>query len=113
VFQDDTGAINIAGRSKELIIRSGFNVYPPEVEAVLTAFPGVSLCAVLGEEVAGDEEIVAYLQPEAGIELDQEALQQHAREHLTGYKVPTRWVVMAELPTAPSGKILKHQLKGR
>lgn len=113
VFQDDTGAINIAGRSKELIIRSGFNVYPPEVEAVLTDFPGVSLCAVLGEEVAGDEEIVAYLQPEAGIELDQGALQQHAREHLTGYKVPTRWVVMAELPTAPSGKILKHQLKGR
>lgn len=113
VRQDKTGAINIAGRSKELIIRSGFNVYPPEVEGVLTGFKGVSLCAVVGEEVAGNEEIVAFLQPVAGETIDQTGLEAYAREHLAGYKIPTRWVVMAELPTAPSGKILKHQLKGR
>ncbi len=113
VFQDETGAINIAGRSKELIIRSGFNVYPPEVEAVLTEFETVSLCAVLGEEKDGDEQIVAYLQAVAGVEIDQDALLAHAKEHLVGYKIPSRWVILDELPTAPSGKILKHKLKGR
>lgn len=113
VRQDETGAINIAGRSKELIIRSGFNVYPPEVEAVLTDFPTVSLCAVLGEVKAGDEEIVAYLQPVAGEIIDLAALEQHARERMAGYKIPSQWIVMDELPTAPSGKILKAQLKSR
>jgi acyl-CoA synthetase (AMP-forming)/AMP-acid ligase II len=113
VFQDEQGTVNIAGRSKELIIRSGFNVYPPEVEAVIKDFPAVSLCAVLGERKAGDEEIVAYMQATAGVEIDQEALTAHARKYLAGYKVPTRWVILDELPTAPSGKILKHQLKGR
>jgi acyl-CoA synthetase (AMP-forming)/AMP-acid ligase II len=112
VFQDETGAVNISGRSKELIIRSGFNIYPPEVEAVLTDFPTVSLCAVLGEMVSGDEQVVAYIQPVAGADLDQKALQEHARKHLAGYKVPSRIVVLESLPTAPSGKILKHQLKG-
>jgi long-chain acyl-CoA synthetase len=112
VFQDETGAINISGRSKELIIRSGFNIYPPEVEAVLTGFPSVSLCAVLGEVVAGDEQVVAYIQPVSGEEVDQQALLSHARKYLAGYKVPSRMVIMESLPTAPSGKILKHQLKG-
>lgn len=113
VFQDESGTINIAGRSKELIIRSGFNVYPPEVEAVLTDFSTVSLCAVLGEVVDGDEQIVAYLQPVAGAEINQSDLLAHAKANMTGYKIPSRWVIMDELPTAPSGKILKHQLKGR
>lgn len=112
VFQDDTGAINISGRSKELIIRSGFNIYPPEVEAVLTDFPAVSLCAVLGEVVDGDEQVVAYIQATAGSRVDQKALLQHAKQYLAGYKVPSRIVILDSLPTAPSGKILKHQLKG-
>jgi len=109
-FQDAAGTINIAGRTKELIIRSGFNVYPPEVEAVLSSHPDVSLCAVVGRSIAGDEEIVAFIQPRDGVSIDVGALLGFARERLTGYKVPTRIVVQAQLPTAPSGKILKHQL---
>jgi len=112
VFQDNTGAVNISGRSKELIIRSGFNIYPPEVEAVLVGFPSVSLCAVLGEPVKGDEQVVAYVQPVAGETIDIDALLQYAKQYLAGYKVPSRIVIMDSLPTAPSGKILKHQLKG-
>ncbi|MFT4676075.1 MAG: long-chain acyl-CoA synthetase [Patiriisocius sp.] len=111
VYQDETGAINISGRSKELIIRSGFNIYPPEVEAVITEFPSVSLCAVLGEMVDGDEQVVAYIQATAGATIDEVALIKYAKQHLAGYKVPSRIVVMKSLPTAPSGKILKHQLK--
>ena len=111
-YQDDKGELFIAGRSKELIIRSGFNVYPPEVEAVLAKHPQVGLCAVLGEQNEGDELIVAYIQPAPGVTLDQKSVIEHARENLAGYKVPNSIVVMDSLPTAPSGKILKHQLRG-
>lgn len=111
VFVDETGAIHIAGRSKELIIRSGFNVYPPEVEAVISSHPSVSLCAVLGEQSGGDEIVIAYVQLAQGKTATEEALISHARNSLSGYKVPGRVKIMDQLPTAPSGKILKHQLR--
>lgn len=111
VYQDQTGAVNIAGRSKELIIRSGFNVYPPEVEAVLTLHPQVSLCAVVGQSNNGNEDIIAFVQPVAGEKLDHQTLLDLARENLSGYKVPNRIIEMETLPAASSGKILKHQLK--
>ncbi|MEX0942831.1 MAG: class I adenylate-forming enzyme family protein [Pseudomonadales bacterium] len=111
VFMDESGAINISGRTKELIIRSGFNVYPPEVESVLSAHPLVSVAAVVGRQVDGDEEIVAFVQPVAGHVIDIAGLLAFAREKLAGYKVPGKIIVMAELPAAPSGKILKHQLE--
>ena len=60
------GALWIVGRSKELIIRSGFNVYPPEVEAVLNAHPDVTLSAVVGRAVPGNEEVVAFVQLRPG-----------------------------------------------
>ena len=110
VFEDEFGSINIAGRSKELIIRSGFNVYPPEIESVLTAHPDVSVAAVVGRQIAGDEEIVAFVQPIPGVTLDIAGLLAFARERLAGYKLPGKVVVMPELPAAPSGKILKHKL---
>ncbi|MFT7125108.1 MAG: long-chain acyl-CoA synthetase, partial [Candidatus Azotimanducaceae bacterium] len=72
--------------------------------------PDVSLCAVIGRSTAGDEEIVAYIQPVEGKLLDVDAILAFSRERLTGYKVPTQIVIKAQLPTAPSGKILKHQL---
>jgi long-chain acyl-CoA synthetase len=110
VFQDVTGAMNIAGRTKELIIRSGFNVYPPEVEAVLASHPSVSLCAVMGRKIAGDEEIIAFVQPVEGVDIDPDALLHFSRAFLAGYKLPSRIIIRQQLPTAPSGKILKHQL---
>lgn len=111
VSTDETGAIHIAGRTKELIIRSGFNVYPPEVEAVLSSHPDVSLCAVLGKIVDGDEMIVAYVQLVEGRALKPAALIDYARCALSGYKVPGSIEILDQLPTAPSGKILKHRLK--
>jgi len=59
-FEDDV--LYIVGRTKELIIRSGFNVYPPEVEAVLNEHPAVVQSAVIGRPVRGNEEVVAYVQ---------------------------------------------------
>lgn len=107
---DEYGSVNIAGRTKELIIRSGFNVYPPEVESVLTDHPDVSIAAVVGRERDGNEEIVAFIQPVAGRTPSTADLLAFVRERLAGYKVPNRIELMDELPAAPSGKILKHQL---
>ncbi|TFH73625.1 AMP-binding protein [Gammaproteobacteria bacterium LSUCC0112] len=108
---DEDGNIHIAGRSKELIIHSGFNVYPPEVEGVISKHPEVLLCAVIGESVEGNENVVAYVQRTAGSQLNEAALQAFIKPLLTAYKRPTRIEFMEPLPTAPSGKVLKHKLK--
>jgi len=110
VRQDSDGNVHIAGRSKELIIHSGFNVYPPEVEAVISRHPDVVICAVIGEAVAGNELVVACVQKAVGSTLDEAALQAFIKADLAPYKRPVR-VVFMQLPTAPSGKVLKHQLQ--
>lgn len=108
---DPDGALHVVGRLKEMIIRSGFNVYPAEVEAVLNRFPGVHLSAVVGvPEADGNEQIVAFIEPEAGAAPDMDALQRHLREHLSPYKRPSRIESMAALPTTSTGKILKRAL---
>jgi acyl-CoA synthetase (AMP-forming)/AMP-acid ligase II len=111
-MRDARGAFTIVGRSKELIIRSGFNVYPVEVEGVLNAFPGVAQSAVVGRRVPGNEEVLAYVQPAVGAALDVEALRAHCRANLAGYKVPAE-IVLGELPIGPTGKILKSALARR
>jgi acyl-CoA synthetase (AMP-forming)/AMP-acid ligase II len=110
--QDADGALFIHGRSKELIIRSGFKVYPLEVETVLNAHPAVTQSAVVGRVLAdGNEEVVAFVQPVAGSDLAPDALADWAAARLAPYKRPARIVFMAQLPAAASGKVLKHRLK--
>jgi acyl-CoA synthetase (AMP-forming)/AMP-acid ligase II len=109
--QDPDGALFIAGRSKELIIRSGFKVYPLEVETVLNAHPAVTQSAVVGRALAdGNEEVVAFVQPSAGNAPTPAALDDWAAARLAPYKRPARIVLMDSLPAAPSGKVLKHKL---
>lgn len=107
---DDQGRLHIAGRSKELIIHGGFNVYPPEVEAALNDHPQVIQSAVIGCTVAGDELVYAFVQAAAGDLPEVEDLKTFAAARLAGYKRPSRIVVATELPAAPTGKILKHRL---
>ena len=104
------GAVFIVGRAKELIIRSGFNVYPAEVEQVLNAFPAVMQSAVVGRDVESNEEVIAFVEAVEECEIDMAALQAHLRENLSPYKIPAR-IVVAHLPAAPSGKILKAELR--
>ena len=105
------GALSVVGRLKEMIIRSGFNVYPAEVEAVLNRFAGVHLSAVVGlPEADGNESIAAFIELEPGAVLDRAALQAHLRAHLSPYKRPSRIEVLASLPTTSTGKILKRAL---
>lgn len=108
--QGPDGAFFIEGRLKELIIRSGFNVLPVEVEAVLNAHPEVTQSAVVGRVAGGDEEVVAFVELVAGARVTPAALMEFAAASLAPYKRPTEIHVMAALPAAPSGKILKGRL---
>lgn len=105
------GDLSIVGRSKEMIIRGGFNVYPAEVEKVIAEFPHVAQCAVVGRSVPGDEEIVAYVEPVQGRNVDAAQLRAFLRERLAPYKVPAEVHAMAQLPATSTGKLLKAKLK--
>lgn len=113
-YVDTDGALFITGRSKDLIIRSGFNVYPQEVEAVINAFPGVRLSAVVGQtQDDGNEEVIAFYEAESGQEINEAALSAYLREHLAPYKRPARFVEIEQIPTTISGKIQKAPLRSR
>ena len=109
-YLDDQGNLQITGRAKELIIRSGFNVYPLEVEAALNQHPQVVQAAVIGHSSNGNEDIVAFIQPLASSGLVPDQLKSHLKDQLAAYKHPTRWIISDQLPAAPSGKILKARL---
>jgi long-chain acyl-CoA synthetase len=106
----DGDMLYIVGRTKELIIRSGFNVYPAEVEAVLNEHSEVVQSAVIGRCVLGNEEVVAYVQLLPGSAVTPTDLMAHAARLLTPYKRPSEIIVLDVLPAASTGKILKHQL---
>lgn len=109
---DERGNLYVVGRAKEVIIRSGFNVYPAEVESVLADHPDVAVAAVLGRKAAdGNEEVVAFVQARPGRAVDVAALRAHAAARLAPYKRPGSYRVVAELPAAATGKLLKHRLK--
>lgn len=107
---DEHEHLHIVGRTKELIIHGGFNVYPPEVEAALNDHPQVIQCAVVGRKVGGDEQVLAFVQASTDDWPDAEVLRAFAAERLAGYKRPSLIVIATGLPAAPTGKILKHKL---
>ena len=108
--RDATGSYFIEGRAKELIIRSGFNVFPVEVESVLNAHPAVTQSAVVGRPAHGNEEVVAFVELAPGALASVEELAAHCAAALAPYKRPSEIVILQSLPAAPSGKILKGQL---
>ena len=111
---DEGGALFVRGRSKDMIIRSGFNVYPAEVEAVLNAHVSIQLSAVLGAPAAdGNEDVVAFVQMVPGHALDPATLRQWLADSLAPYKRPNRWIELPALPLLANGKLARqvlHQL---
>jgi acyl-CoA synthetase (AMP-forming)/AMP-acid ligase II len=107
-LEDDI--LYIVGRTKELIIRSGFNVYPPEIEAVLNEHPAVAQSAVIRWPVRGNEEVIAYVQLFPGSAATPSDLMAQATRLLAPYKRPSEIIVLDALPVASTGKILKHLL---
>ena len=103
----------IVGRTKELIVRFGLNVYPAEVEIVLNAHPAVVRSAVIGRSVdgsKGDEEIVAFVQALPGSSLSGDVLEEHVSRHLAPYKRPSQILFLPELPVTATGKVVKAEL---
>ena len=108
---DDHGLLHILGRSKELIIRGGFNIYPPEVEAAINDHQAVIQSAVIGRRTAtGDEEVLAFVQVPTLDAVTTEDLHTFSAARLSGYKRPSQIILTLTLPAAPTGKLLKHKL---
>jgi long-chain acyl-CoA synthetase len=107
---DEQGLLYILGRSKELIIHGGFNVYPPEVEAALNDHPLVVQAAVIGRPKDGNEEVLAFVQVADLKSISVQELQDFVAQRLTAYKRPKQFILVEALPAAPTGKILKHKL---
>ena len=110
VLQAD-GQVRIVDRMKDMVLVSGFNVYPNEVEDVLARHPGVAEVAVIGlpDDPAG--ELVAAYVVRRDPALTEAELRLHARESLTSYKVPRRIEFRDELPKTNVGKVLRRALR--
>ncbi len=108
---DADGYVRIVDRKKDMVVVSGFNVYPNEVEDVLAAHPGVVEAAVIGVPDAAAGEAVKAFIVRADTGLDAAALRAYCKEHLTGYKVPKIVEFRDELPKSNVGKILRKDLR--
>ncbi|WP_224791510.1 AMP-binding protein [Pseudomonas fluorescens] len=106
------GLLKIVDRKKDLIIVSGFNVYPNEVEVVVASFTGVSECAVIGmPDDRSGESVCLYVVKAANTEIDDALLIEHCRMHLAAYKVPRQVRFLSALPKSTVGKILRKDLR--
>jgi len=108
---DGEGCLSIVDRLKDMVIVSGFNVYPTDIEDILTRSKDVGDAAVVGvpDDETG-ERVVAYVVP-ANTAVCEEDLRKYCKEHLTGYKVPKTIHFVTELPKSPVGKILRRELR--
>ena len=107
---DENKNLFIVGRTKELIIRSGFNVYPAEVEAAINEHDSVLQSAVVGVKSDNNESVVAFVQLSKGLYASDEELREFCKERLSPYKVPSTFVFLDTLPASGTGKILKASL---
>jgi long-chain acyl-CoA synthetase len=111
--RDDDGDLILVGRSSELVLVNGFNVYPAEVESVLGAQPGVAEVAVVGaEDPHTGEAVVAYVVPAAGASVDPDRLLAAASRSLAKFKLPREVSVVPTLPHTATGKVMKWRLRG-
>jgi fatty-acyl-CoA synthase len=108
---DDAGRLFVDGRDDEMIISGGENVFPREVEELLSHHPGVVEAAAVG---VSDEEfgqrLCVFVVREPDGDLDEETVKQYVRQNLARYKVPRRVVFVEELPRNPAGKVVKRKL---
>ncbi|MEE4464867.1 AMP-binding protein, partial [Azotobacter chroococcum] len=106
------GYLRIVDRKKDMILVSGFNVYPNELEEVIASLPGVLQCAVIGvpDERTG-EAIKVFVVVKPGATLTEEQVMRHMHDNLTGYKRPKHIEFRDRLPTTNVGKILRRELR--
>jgi long-chain acyl-CoA synthetase len=108
---DDDGYLYLVDRAKDLIIVSGFNVYPAEVEEVLLRHPAVAEAGVVGVAHPHTGEAVrAFVVLREGAEADEDTLIDHCHDHIARYKCPSKVIIVDELPRNVSGKLLRRAL---
>ncbi len=110
-IQDERGYFRIVDRKKDMILVSGFNVYPNEVEDVVAQLPGVLECAVIGIPDEKSGEAVKLVVVRKDPQLSEDAIREHCKAQLTGYKHPRVIEFRADLPKTPVGKILRRELR--
>jgi malonyl-CoA/methylmalonyl-CoA synthetase len=111
---DERGVVTIVGRSKDLIISGGYNVYPAEIESLLNEQPGVAESAVIGVPHSDfGEAVVAVLVARPGVALDGAALIAEMKSRIANFKVPKRVFIESELPRNQMGKVQKNLLRER
>jgi len=110
---DERGFLKIVDRKKDMIIVSGFNVYPNEVEAVAAACGGIAECACVGapDEKTG-EAVRLFVVRAPGATVSEDEVIAHCRQSLTGYKVPKQVRFLDAMPKSNVGKILRKDLRG-
>jgi malonyl-CoA/methylmalonyl-CoA synthetase len=109
---DERGYVTIVGRSKDLIISGGYNVYPAEIEGYINDMPGVAESAVVGVPHPDFGEVgVAVVIPRNGAELDGERIIAALKAQLANFKIPKRCFVVDELPRNTMGKVQKNLLR--
>src|SRR5882724_9072862 len=108
---DEKGFFKIVDRKKDMILVSGFNVYPNEIEAVVALHPGVLECACIGvpDEKSGEAVKIVVVRKDPNLTEDQ--LREHCKKNLTGYKVPRHYEFRNALPKTNVGKILRRELR--
>jgi long-chain acyl-CoA synthetase len=111
-FRDEEGYLHIVDRTKDLVIVSGFNVYPREVEEAIATHPSVAECTVIGvpDERTG-EAVKAFVVPAAGVDLSAEDVLAHCTERLARFKWPKEVEIVRELPKHVTGKVLRRRLR--
>ncbi len=108
---DSNGRVTITDRQKDMILVSGFNVYPNEVESVLQSMPQILECGVVGVPSAKSGETVKAVIVRKDPSLTKEEVIKYCRQQLTGYKMPKEIVFVDSIPKTPVGKILRRELK--
>ena len=112
-LMDEEGFFKIVDRKKDMILVSGFNVFPNEVEDVICTHPKVFECAAVGVPDAKSGEVVKIFVVKKDSSLTEEELKSFCKENLTGYKVPKLYEFRTDLPKSNVGKILRKDLRGQ
>jgi long-chain acyl-CoA synthetase len=110
---DEQGFLKIVDRLKDMILVSGFNVYPNEIEDVVMMHPGVMEVAAVGQASDATGESVKLFVVKKSPALTEDMVMNHCREHLTAYKMPRQIEFLNELPKSNVGKILRRELRQR
>jgi long-chain acyl-CoA synthetase len=110
---DEDGYLYLVDRAKDLIIVSGFNVYPAEVEDVLSSHPAVAEVGVIGvPHPHHGEAVKAYVVRQPGVDVDEDTLIDYCGEYLARYKCPSKVMFVDRLPRNAQGKLIRRELEG-